>query len=182
MGGATTRAAQDRGLSVDYTAPAGYTSEDVFKKIVESWENIDTLSVLILTGEGGRDFLAKALRQRGAQVEVMPLYRRCCPDYSDAELEEIFRSCLLLSRHCEPRRGEAIQSISITSNESLDNLLKIISNFSLFDLEAALDLKQQKLIVPSERVRRHALSQGFSHVLMAASAREEDLGYPLFLY
>lgn len=174
MGEATTKAVQARGLAVGYTAPGGYTSEDLFKKILEYRENIINIPILILTGEGGRDFLAKALRERGAQVEVLPLYRRQCPEYSDAELEDIFTEGLatLGAGLCA---GPLNLSILVTSTESLDNLLKIISKFSLFDLEAALDLKQKRLIVPSGRVQRHALSKGFKWIVMAACAHDQEM-------
>lgn len=40
---------------------------------------------LMLRGEGGRDWLADRLRERGAEVEAFHIYRRSCPQLDSAE-------------------------------------------------------------------------------------------------
>ncbi|MDN5517499.1 MAG: uroporphyrinogen-III synthase, partial [Pseudomonas sp.] len=42
--------------------------------------------VLILRGEGGREFLAERLRGQGVTVDYLPLYRRVLPQYAVGEL------------------------------------------------------------------------------------------------
>ena len=48
--------------------------------------------VLILRGEGGREFLAETLRGRGVQVDMLELYRRSLPDYPALTLATMVRS------------------------------------------------------------------------------------------
>jgi uroporphyrinogen-III synthase len=43
-------------------------------------------SVLVVRGDGGRDWLAQTLRQRGAQVGFVGAYRRCAPRFEGAAL------------------------------------------------------------------------------------------------
>ena len=65
--------------------------------------------VLILRGEGGREYLAEALRARGAQVDAVACYRRALPRSDVQGLAEAFRN-------------GAIDVVTITSSEALDNL------------------------------------------------------------
>lgn len=48
--------------------------------------------VLILRGEGGREFFAETLRSRGVQVDILELYRRQRPDYPPGTLLQVVRS------------------------------------------------------------------------------------------
>ena len=68
--------------------------------------------VLILRGEGGREHLADALRARGAQVDAVACYRRAQPRSDVQGLAEAFGH-------------GAIDIVTITSSEALDNLWSI---------------------------------------------------------
>ncbi len=70
--------------------------------------------VLIFRGEGGRELLAQTLRARGAQVDYVNVYRRCLPIINK-------------SAHSWLATG-AIDSIVISSAESLHNLLQLLEN------------------------------------------------------
>jgi uroporphyrinogen-III synthase len=65
--------------------------------------------VLILRGEGGREHLADALRARGAAVDSVACYRRAQPRSDGQGLDEAFHN-------------RAIDAVTITSSEALDNL------------------------------------------------------------
>ena len=65
--------------------------------------------VLILRGEGGREHLADALRARGAEVDAIACYRRAQPRSDVQGLDDAFRNA-------------AIDVVTITSSEALDNL------------------------------------------------------------
>jgi uroporphyrinogen-III synthase len=164
MGEATSKAARERGLEITFTAPAGFTSENLLEIILNRFE---LQSVVLFKGEEGRDFLEKRLEEKGARVQVIDLYRRVCPKYSDEELEQIFKIA--------EGDGEGSRIILATSQQSLGNLLKIIKGFSRFDLEKALSLKAWTVVVPSERVQREALAVGFECVRVAGSAGPEAM-------
>jgi uroporphyrinogen-III synthase len=46
-------------------------------------------SVLIVSGDGGRDWLAERLREAGATVESLPAYRREAPDFAGSEAQRL---------------------------------------------------------------------------------------------
>lgn len=48
-------------------------------------------SVLFVSGDGGRVWLADRLRERGARVDAVSAYRRVAPSFSDAERERLER-------------------------------------------------------------------------------------------
>ena len=68
--------------------------------------------VLILRGDGGREHLGDTLRARGAHVEGVSCYRRARPRSDTKGLGEAFRD-------------GAIDIVTITSSEALDNLWAI---------------------------------------------------------
>jgi uroporphyrinogen-III synthase len=70
--------------------------------------------VIVFRGEGGRDMLVDALRERGAHVDTVACYRRSAPTSGASGLDEAFAR----------RRVDAI---TITSSEGLDNLWRIVA-------------------------------------------------------
>lgn len=68
--------------------------------------------VLIMRGEGGREFLAERLRGQGVQVDYLPLYRRRAPDYPAGEL---------LARV----RAERLNGLVVSSGQGLQNLYQL---------------------------------------------------------
>lgn len=84
IGPGTTRALQQAGVPASQiTAPAGdaaqFDSESLWKKLqLQRWVD---LSVLFARGDGGRDWLADRLREAGARVEALAVYRRGAPAF-----------------------------------------------------------------------------------------------------
>ncbi|MBL8467511.1 uroporphyrinogen-III synthase [Methyloversatilis discipulorum] len=101
--------------------------------------------VLIFRGDGGRELLGDTLRARGATVEHIACYRRVPP-----------RDCAPL---CEAVRSDALHALTITSSESLRNLL------ALPGLDCADALRALPLFAPHARIAEQAREQGFARVI-----------------
>lgn len=134
-------------------AQQGSTSETLL-----DWPELQRLSnqrILILRGEGGRETLADTLRQRGAQVDYLELYRRVLPQVDPAPLQQ----CL--------QQGVTV-ILTVTSGDGLRNLMTLMGA----QLES---LRQCPLVVISGRLAQFAREQGFSRVIQAASPALQDV-------
>ncbi|KJU75761.1 uroporphyrinogen-III synthase [Ectopseudomonas oleovorans] len=96
--------------------------------------------VLILRGEGGREFLAERLRSQGVSVDYLPLYRRVLPHYAPGEL----------SRQV---RAERLNGLVVSSGQGFEHLLQLAGD----DWPA---LARLPLFVPSPRVAEQARAAG----------------------
>lgn len=106
--------------------------------------------VLILRGEGGREWLAQQLAARGATVDYMQLYRRQQPSYPiDALRQRI--------------GAERLNGVVVSSGQGFDNLLALAG-------EDAPLLLRMPLFVPSDRVAKIAAAAGAWHVVNCAGA------------
>ena len=100
--------------------------------------------VLILRGEGGRDWLGEQLRGQGASVDYLSLYRRTLPDYPAGALSATVRE-------------QALNGLVVSSGEGLANLQRL----------AGADWPQLARLarfVPSPRVAALAREAGAKHV------------------
>jgi len=106
--------------------------------------------IVIFRGEGGRELLAETLRQRGAIVDYVNVYRRVQP-LTPAWLA-----------------NTKVDIITVTSNEGLQNLFAMLGGQSW--------RKNTPLVVMSERIRAEALKLGVqAPVLVANTASDEGL-------
>ncbi|WKC39241.1 uroporphyrinogen-III synthase [Ectopseudomonas chengduensis] len=96
--------------------------------------------VLILRGEGGREFLAERLRSQGVSVDYLPLYRRVLPQYAPGEL----------SRQVQ---AERLNGLVVSSGQGFEHLLQLAGD----DWPA---LARLPLFVPSPRVAEQARAAG----------------------
>jgi uroporphyrinogen-III synthase len=101
--------------------------------------------VLILRGEGGRELLAERLRELGASVEYLELYRRDLPDYAPQEL---------------PRRIEAerLNGLVVSSGQGFEHLRQMAG-------DAWPTIAPLPLFVPSPRVAELARAAGAQTVV-----------------
>ncbi|NIQ15763.1 MAG: uroporphyrinogen-III synthase, partial [Candidatus Dadabacteria bacterium] len=53
-------------------------------------DSIINKKILIFRGQGGRELLADSLRERGAEVEYIEVYKRHCPQYDQSKLDEVW--------------------------------------------------------------------------------------------
>jgi uroporphyrinogen-III synthase len=88
VGAATAQVLADHGLDVQYPQ-TGDDSEALLQlpALREAIARPDA-RVLILRGEGGRELLAERLREQGASVDYLELYRRFLPAYDTGVLTQ----------------------------------------------------------------------------------------------
>ena len=117
-GPGTTRTLLDLGVPANQTvAPAAdaeqFDSEALWQQLAaQDWQ---AAPVLIVRGDGGRDWLADTLRGRGAQVSHVAAYRREAPQFDAAQ-----RALLAAALH-EP----ASHLWYFSSSEAIDHLERL---------------------------------------------------------
>ena len=145
VGAATAQILEDYGLSVACSA-GGDDSE----ALLELAPLQDALArpgtrVLIMRGEDGREMLAERLRELGASVDYLPLYRRTLPQYAASEL---------------PHRIEAerLNGVVVSSGQGFEHLRLLAG-------DAWPDIAKLPLFVPSPRVAEMAKAAGAQAVV-----------------
>jgi uroporphyrinogen-III synthase len=152
VGPATGAAMQGWGLPVT-VAQQGATSETLLDD--PQLQRVAGERILILRGEGGREILADTLRERGARVDYLELYRRVPPAIDPAPL------WAALDRQPSP-------ILTVTSGDGLRNLMAVADKH-------LNRLRQCPLVVISGRLAEFARQQGFSMVWLAASPATPDI-------
>ena len=137
IGAATATALQTLHQPLALMPQAPFNSEAYLAQLAP----LDPARLLLIKGEGGRGLIASQLQAMDWQVSSMDLYRRELPDVDATMTASIFR-------HSPP------DIISITSNESLDNLVTLAGEF----LPALLKIP---LVVNSQRAAEQAKESGF---------------------
>jgi uroporphyrinogen-III synthase len=154
IGKATCDALTLAGLSVDLTPQQPYNSEALLA--MPEMQIMQGQQVLIVRGEGGREELATVLRNRGADVQYLNVYKRVVPSIDNNEVR------LLLAQ-------QQLDVITVTSGEILQNLLILLDagyHSALFNLP---------LVVVSDRIKRIAAEMGFKHIVVADSPSDHAM-------
>ncbi|MDQ7089787.1 MAG: uroporphyrinogen-III synthase [Methylococcales bacterium] len=150
IGKATTKALKNKGLSVDLTPDSGFNSEALLKRPI--LHAIKGQRFLIIRGQGGRETLANTLKQRGAIVDYLEVYRRVKPKSTDdSEVVSLLNQ-------------KKLTAITITSGEALNNLIALLAGRII-----ETRLLEVPLIVISVRLKEMAIKLGFRDVLVSAS-------------
>ncbi|SOZ13931.1 BIFUNCTIONAL: UROPORPHYRIN-III C-METHYLTRANSFERASE AND UROPORPHYRINOGEN-III SYNTHASE TRANSMEMBRANE PROTEIN [Cupriavidus taiwanensis] len=126
------------------------------------WAQLDPAAlagkpVLIIRGNGGRDWLGDRLREAGAQVEAVEAYQRTLPEPTAMQWQAV-RDNL--------RPGAAPHVWLLTSSEAVRNL-DVLARQHLSPQEDA-SLRQVQCIAPHARIAEQALALGFAHIQRAA--------------
>ena len=111
-------------------------------------------SVLIVSGEGGREWLADTLRARGARVEVAECYRRVVPQADAAPLAVLWKA-------------GGVAAVAVYSRGAFDNLL------AMLPVEARPLVLATPLFAAHPRIAAHALESGAREVLVAGPGDDE---------
>ncbi len=138
VGPATARSVEKSGGRVDIRSEHGFDSEQLLA--TPELQDVAGKVVRIIRGNGGRELLASVLRERGATVEYLEVYRRVLPDYDESELAEI---------NARWRAGE-IDVVTIMSVETLRNLAELLPPDGLECLG------KTRLVTPASRVIKAA--------------------------
>lgn len=152
IGTATQQALLDAGFTCDWIPMRDFRSEGLLELPV--FQEIKNKKIIIMSGEGGRDYLQAVLEERGAHVEKVAVYKRACPVGDASVLKEFLTHV-----------GSKI--IISTSVESLNNLLQLSTQVGKpFGIP---------LIVVSERMGLAAKALGFKTVYCAESAGDDAI-------
>ncbi|WP_347928314.1 uroporphyrinogen-III synthase [Pseudomonas helvetica] len=145
VGAATAQILQDHGLDVSFPVE-GDDSEALLEltPLREAIARADA-RVLIMRGEGGRELLAERLREQGASVDYLELYRRGLPRYAEGALPERIRA-------------ERLNGVVVSSGQGFEHLRQLAGS-------AWPELARLPLFVPSPRVAEMALAAGAQTVV-----------------
>ncbi|HYQ39037.1 MAG TPA: uroporphyrinogen-III synthase [Pseudomonas sp.] len=144
VGGATGALLEDYGLDADWPR-AGDDSEALLAlPALQQALALPNPRVLILRGEGGRDWLAERLREQGVAVDYLSLYRRRLPAYPAGAVMSAVRE-------------HALNGLVVSSGEGLAHLQQLAGG----DWPA---LARLPLFVPSPRVAELARAAGAEDV------------------
>lgn len=154
IGRVTAQALALAGLPVDLVPENGYDSEALLA--MPQMQQMDGQHCLIVRGEGGRDELATTLRNRGAYVDYLDVYKRIIPGIDRSEVS------LLLAKN-------NLDVITITSGEALQNLLIMLEEKHHQRLLAI------PLVVVSNRIRQIAADMGFKRIAVTNSPSDEAI-------
>ena len=111
--------------------------------------------VLIMRGEGGREFLAERLRGQGVTVDYLELYRRRLPDYPPRSLQRLIRA-------------ERLNGLVVSSGQGFEHLNALAGD----DWPT---LARLPLFVPSPRVAELARDAGAQVVVDCRGASASAL-------
>jgi uroporphyrinogen-III synthase len=141
VGAATAAELAGRGLQV-HCPESGDDSEALLAlpTLQQAVAGVSSPRVLILRGEGGREFLAERLRSQGVTVDYLPLYRRALPAYPAGELSR----CV---------RAERLNGLVVSSGQGFEHLWQLAGD----DWPV---LARLPLFVPSPRVAEQARLAG----------------------
>jgi len=155
VGASSAGALTPYGLTADLVPEHYFSSEGLLA--LDELQDLRGKRVVILRGNGGREFLHDTLIERGAEVEYVEVYRRACPVVDPAEILPYWQPGTL-------------DIITITSNETLQNL------FDMAGLEAQPLLREIALLVVGERQAALAKRLEFTRQpLLAEHASDEAI-------
>jgi uroporphyrinogen-III synthase len=145
VGAATAQILEDRGLDISF--PVAGDDSEALLELPQLREAIARPGprVLIMRGEGGRELLAERLRELGASVEYLELYRRDLPQYPPAALPDRIEA-------------ERLNGLVVSSGQGFEHLHQLAG-------DAWPQLARLPLFVPSPRVAELARAAGAQTVV-----------------
>ena len=157
--GPSTRAAiESAGAQVDIYPAQGFDSEHLLAE--NDLQEVTGKNIRIVRGDSGRELLANTLRERGATVDYLPVYRR---------LSRVYSPSLLTGLEHRWRDGQ-VSCVVAMSVDSLNKLQEILP------AGARELLAETPLVTPSVRVLRTASDRiPEAKVSLAESPQTDDM-------
>lgn len=151
IGSETALCLKERGIRVHYFPFNHSSSEQLIKS--QQFNAIKGKRIIIFAGEDGRSMLQNYLRNKGAHVDKIALYKRTLPQIDFKQLQSVIK-----------RTSPII--ITCTSANILQNLYLIFGEHDLLDW-----FQRQVLITVSPRLKRYAKKFGFcdNQILLSAN-------------
>lgn len=142
---------------------ARYDSEALFAAIGAHFgaDGLKDRRVLIVRGDGGREWLADALAERGAAVEKVAAYRRIVPEPSMRDWERI---------HALVGVPGAPHAWLLTSSEGVRNLDDLARDHLTLDETTAL--KHAPVVAPHPRIAEASRLAGFDRITVSGAGDE----------
>jgi uroporphyrinogen-III synthase len=154
IGQATAKALTTAGIQIDLMPANNYTSEALLA--LPEMQVMQAQRILIVRGEGGREELASTLRDRGADVHYLNVYKRIIPSIDNSEVITLLEQ-------------NKLDVITATSGDILQNLLIML------DAAYHRQLFALSLVVVSDRIKRIATEIGFKRIAVATSPTDEAI-------
>lgn len=142
IGYSTAKALAQRDIIVQ-DVPSAINSESLL--LLHQLQNVSDQTILLVKGEGGRHLIANTLRERGAKVLPLNVYRRTLPEKNQNLMDSLWRE-------------DAVDVIVITSAQALKQL------FQLFGDEAKEWLQHKPFWVISDRLVKIGQQLGIKQI------------------
>ncbi len=154
IGKATAKALESVGMKVGLLPDIGFDSEALLA--MPQMQYVKGQSILIIRGQGGREELASGLRNRGATVEYLDVYKRIMPQQETSQVSRLLEN-------------NELAAVVVTSGEALVNLITMLGiNFQY-------RLKAVQLVVISDRIRRLAENIGFLRIAVTENPSDQAI-------
>ena len=145
VGAGTAQVLQAQGLHVSYPEQGDDSEALLALPQVQQLFDGPPPRVLILRGEGGRELIAQTLRERGASVDYLELYRRVLPTHPAGTLLRVLHM-------------ERLNAVLVSSAQGLEHLRQL----AVADWPQIAELP---LLVPSPRVAELARAAGVRQII-----------------
>lgn len=152
IGSGTARVLAQNQIQARVPEQEQFTSEGLLN--LKFFQAVENRKIIIFTGKNPKQLLAKELKARGAQVTVLEVYERKCPNKDLSDFS----------------RGNSPAVIVCSSKESLLNLLAMAKT-----AVSKHWLLQQKILTISKEMQLLAEKMGFQESLVAKNAGESSI-------
>jgi uroporphyrinogen III methyltransferase/synthase len=142
-----------------------YTAEGLANAL-QGWE-LDGLRVLVPRAEVARDALPSLLANRGAKVEILPVYRAVCPSEAGPALLRLFD-------------GEGVDVVTFTASSTVSNFVRafpedrlpaILGDAEIACMGPVTADTARKLGLPVAIVAREYTTHGLAQAIAEAAAK-----------
>ena len=150
IGKKTANKLKQAGIAIDVVPKDTFNTERFLE--LAATQSVKDQRILICRGNGGRERLAKVLRQRGAIVEYAEVYRRICPIQNTQDLKYRWQQ-------------QHLDMVVITSSEGLHNL---------YSMSKGDWIKELPLLLGSQRMKVAAMDLGHrGKIIMSENPSDE---------